>query len=108
MRTQPNAAQDCAAEIVPSVSPRAKWRVADVVAMPGFRLRVRFLDGLEGEVDMSALVNRGDAGVFAALANQDEFARAHVRFGAVVWPGELDLAPDAMYRAIAATGRWVL
>jgi len=26
----------------------------------------------------------------------------------VTWPGEIDLAPDAMYEGIKATGVWVL
>ena len=108
MRTQSNAAQDRATEVTPPISPRANWRVAHVGALPGFKLRVRFLDGLEGEVDMSGLVHRANAGVFAALADPAQFALAYVEHGAVVWPGELDLAPDAMYRAIAATGRWTL
>ncbi len=108
MRTQSNAAQDCASEVVPPVTPRTRWRVAHVEAMEGFRLRLRFVDGLEGEVDMSGLVHNANAGVFAALADPAAFAAAHIEHGAVVWPGELDLAPDAMYRAIAATGRWIL
>jgi hypothetical protein len=29
-------------------------------------------------------------------------------YGAVTWPGEIDLAPDAMYAAIAAEGKWAL
>jgi hypothetical protein len=33
-----------------------------------------------------------------------------VRFedGAVTWPGDIDLAPDAMYREIKRSGEWVL
>jgi len=34
--------------------------------------------------------------------------RAYVNDGAVTWPGELDLAPDAMYDEIKANGRWVV
>jgi len=26
----------------------------------------------------------------------------------VTWPGEIDLAPDAMYREIKKAGKWVL
>jgi hypothetical protein len=48
------------------------------------------------------------AGVFSALADPDRFAAACVEFGAVTWPGEIDLAPDAMYEEIKAHGRWVL
>jgi len=29
-------------------------------------------------------------------------------YGAVTWPGEIDLAPDAMYAEITATGAWTL
>ena len=34
--------------------------------------------------------------------------QAHIDGGAVVWPGDLDLAPDAMYQAIKSQGEWVL
>jgi hypothetical protein len=36
------------------------------------------------------------------------FARAYVEYGAVVWPGEIDLAPDAMYDEIKKHRRWIL
>jgi hypothetical protein len=47
-------------------------------------------------------------GVFAALRNIALFAKAGIEYGAVTWPGELDLAPDAMYHEIKAKGLWVL
>jgi hypothetical protein len=28
--------------------------------------------------------------------------------GVVTWPGEIDLAPDAMYKAIQQNGEWLL
>jgi hypothetical protein len=28
--------------------------------------------------------------------------------GAVAWPGDIDLAPDAMYEEIKAKGEWLL
>ncbi|HZL00581.1 MAG TPA: DUF2442 domain-containing protein [Caulobacteraceae bacterium] len=82
--------------------------VATVETLPGFRLRVRFHDGLEGIVDMNREVHAPDAGVFAALADPSRFAAAYVEFGAVTWPGEIDLAPDAMHAEISARGVWVL
>ena len=84
------------------------WRVSAVEALPDYRQRVRFIDGLEGLVDMSALVRSSAAGVFAALADPKRFAEAGIEYGAVTWPGEIDLAPDAMYAAIKAAGEWVL
>ena len=84
------------------------WVVTHVTVLPGFRLFVRFVDGAEGEVDMSALVRRPDAGVFAELADPVAFSRAFVLDGAVSWPGGQDLAPDAMHDEIASNGHWVL
>jgi hypothetical protein len=92
----------------PLIRPSMPWRVASVEALTGFRLHVRFLDGVEGMVDMSALVRSADAGVFAALADPAVFRQAHVLHGAVTWLGDLDLAPDAMHRAITASGEWIL
>jgi hypothetical protein len=57
---------------------------------------LRFVDGTAGEVDLSRLVLGDKAGVFAALLAPTLFATAFVEYGAVVWPGEIDLAPDAM------------
>jgi len=82
--------------------------VAEVVALDSFRLQVRFCDGVEGQVDMSALVHSSHAGVFAQLADPIRFSEAYVEYGAVIWPGEIDLAPDAMYVEIKQNGKWKL
>lgn len=89
-------------------APRSPWRVAAVEPLSGYRLKVWFLDGTEGFVDMSARVQSPDAGVFAPLADPAVFAAVFVDFGVVTWPDEIDLAPDAMHRAIRETGQWVL
>jgi hypothetical protein len=69
---------------------------------------VKFMDGTAGEVDLSRLVRSDSAGIFAKLCDPMLFAQAHVEYGAVTWPGEIDLAPDAMYDEIKKNGRWVL
>jgi hypothetical protein len=84
------------------------WRVVAVAVLPDYQLHVRFADGVEGEVDMAELVRSPKAGVFAALADPDIFARVFIEHGATTWPGEVDLAPDAMYVEIKKSGRWVL
>ena len=63
------------------------------------------MDGVEGDVRFMPSFFRG---VFAHLADQAAFAEVEVVHGAVTWPGELDLAPDAMHDEIAANGEWVL
>ena len=106
MLSKPDAQQNRSAGIVPPIVPKAPWRVAAVEALPDYKLKVRFLDGLEGIVGMRRLIFSPDAGVFAALADSALFAEVHLEYGAVTWPGEIDLAPDAMHREIAAAGSW--
>jgi hypothetical protein len=40
------------------------------------------------------------AGIFAALRDPALFAQVYLEYGAVMWSGEIDLAPDAMYDEI--------
>ena len=68
-------------------------------------LHVRFQDGLEGQVEFLPSAFRG---VFACLKDPQAFRQACVQDGVLTWPGELDLAPDAMHQAIATHGKWVL
>jgi len=81
------------------------WRAASVQALPEYRLRARFRDGLEVVVDMSALIASPNSGVFAALADVEVFNRAFVTLGAVCWPGGLGIAPDAIYAGIKSSRR---
>jgi Protein of unknown function (DUF2442) len=94
--------------VTPPVRPLAPWRVAEVEALPGFQLRVRFSDGTEGAVEMAEFIASAGAGVFATLRDEQVFRQVRVVVGAVTWPGELDLAPDAMRQAIKEFGTWVV
>ncbi len=74
-------------------------RVVSVEALPGFRLRVQFADGVAG---VMPLESRLFGSVFEPLRDEALFARVSVdEFGAVVWPNGADLAPDALHSAIA-------
>ena len=110
MPRQSAAKQDRAAGVSghPAVVPRAPWRVAEVEALDGWRLRVRHNDGVNGLVDMNALVHSERAGMFAALRDEGVFRQVFLDLGAVAWPGEVDLSPYAMHEAIADTGEWIL
>ncbi len=92
----------------PALTSRIPWRVVQVEPLEGFRLSIRFVDGTTGTVDMSRLIQSPRAGVFAPLRDPSLFAEAFVEHGAVTWPGELDLAPDAMYAEIRKRGEWML
>lgn len=82
-----------------------KWNVAEVKVIGDFAISVRFHDGLEGAVKFSPSFFRG---VFSHLASVSEFQKVQVVDGVVTWPGELDLAPDAMYAEIERGGEWLL
>jgi len=108
MRAESITDEDPSASLTAEAAPRSPWRVTAVEALPGFRLRVAFADGLTGMVDMSRLVHSPQAGVFAALADPSLFQQVTLDYGAVAWPGELDLAPDAMHAAIQEQQVWSL
>lgn len=74
--------------------------IAAAEALPSHRLRLRFEDGVEGEVDVARLVRF--EGVLAALADPAEFARVRVdpESGTVVWPNGADLDPDVLYAEV--------
>ena len=91
--------EDPASEVATPV----EWRVVAVRALPGFQLDVEFADGTRGRFDYSELIHRDDAGIFIPLRDVSFFNRVGVVDGAVTWPGELDLAPDAMYDRLKAS-----
>jgi len=99
---------DRPAAVIPAIVATAPDDVRDVIPLPGYRLAVRFYDGTAGIVDMSQRVTSPEAGVFAVLADPEHFAKVFVEYGAVTWPGEIDLAPDAMHAELGAHGEWRL
>jgi hypothetical protein len=74
------------------------WDVVEVKPESDYRLMVRFKDGLSGRVQL----RREDlTGVLAPLLDPRFFEQVFLDCGAVAWPGEIDLAPDAMYAEVA-------
>jgi hypothetical protein len=67
-------------------------------------LRLRFADGLTGEVDV---LDRMRGPVFDQARTAGGFAEVTVdpETGTVVWPGGADLAPDTLYERVR-TGAW--
>ncbi|MBI4518657.1 MAG: DUF2442 domain-containing protein [Deltaproteobacteria bacterium] len=81
------------------------YKVVSVKPLEHLRLAVRFADGLSGEV---VFKESHLYGVFEALKDPALFAQARCDEGFVEWPGEIDIAPDAMYDVIKEHGCWVL
>jgi Protein of unknown function (DUF2442) len=75
------------------------WDVVEAKAEPEYCLVIRFRDGLSGRVQFHP---EESPGALAPLRDTQFFDRVFVDCGAVAWPGEIDLAPDAMYADIAS------
>ena len=75
------------------------WDVVEVKPEPECCLFVPFQDGLSGRVRFRS---EELTGVLAPLREPQFFNRVFIDRGAVTWPGDIDLAPDAMYRQIAS------
>jgi hypothetical protein len=73
------------------------WDVVEVTPEPDYWLSVRFKDGLAGRVHFRP---EDLTGVLAPLLDERFFERVFIDDGVVAWPGEIDMAPDAMYAQI--------
>ena len=71
-----------------------------VTALPGYKLRVEYADGVTGEVELSHLVGKGvfaawnDPTVFESVAISDQ--------GEIRWSDDIDLCSDAIYLEITS------
>jgi hypothetical protein len=81
------------------------WDVIEVKVVENLMLNVRFEDGTFGKVRFK---QEHLTGVFEPLKNPQFFAKVFIDSGAVAWPNDIDLAPDAMYKEIKKHGEWVL
>lgn len=75
------------------------WDVVEVRAEADCSLWVRFADGISGHYRLDP---KELTGVLRPLRDAAFFRRVFIDHGAVAWPGEIDLAPDTMYREILA------
>jgi hypothetical protein len=74
--------------------------VVSVGVTGNYRLRLRFDDGVEGEVDVAAIVPF--EGVFAPLRDPNVFDSVTVdpALGTIRWPNGADLDPDVLYAMV--------
>jgi hypothetical protein len=77
--------------------------VVRVKHLGDMRLRIRFDDGVEGDVDLARAMKF--TGMLAPLRDPKIFAKVfvHPEFGTVSWPGEIDLDTLVLYSQV--TGR---
>jgi len=64
----------------------------------GHRLRLRFADGVVGDVDLTARIRAARGPMFEPLKDVGYFASVSVdrELGTVVWPNGADLAPEVL------------
>ncbi len=71
------------------------FKLTEVKVLKGYRLWLRFADGVEGEVDLSDFAGRG---VLEAWGERRFFENVRIdEYGALGWGSEIDLCPDALY-----------
>ena len=75
--------------------------IAEVRPLPGYRVQLKFTDGVQGVVDLSALAGKG---VFACWIQGQRFNDVTIgSAGELQWGGEADLCPDQLY--LEVTGK---
>ncbi len=73
-------------------------KVIEVQPLPGYRLHLRYEDGVMGNVDLSHLVGRG---VFRLWSDPRAFQSVSIGSGGELrWSDEVDLCADAIYLEI--------
>ena len=68
-------------------------RIIDAHYVAGFKIWIRFSDGVEGDVDLSRELT---GPIFEPLRDVEEFKRfsLHPELRTLVWPNGADLAPE--------------
>lgn len=68
--------------------------VVKVEAKPGYKLLLEFENAERRVFDMSQYLDKKP---FSQLKDSPVFYQASVQYGTVVWPGNIDLAPETLY-----------
>lgn len=68
--------------------------VLSVQALTGYQLKLKFENGESRLFDMSPLMDKKP---FNRLKLSNAFFGAHIDYGTVVWPGNIDIAPETLY-----------
>ncbi len=68
--------------------------VVKVEAKPDYKLFLEFENGEKRVFDMTPYMDKQP---FAQLKGSPLFGKASVEYGTVVWPGDIDIAPETLY-----------
>ncbi len=74
------------------------FKPTDVKPLPGYRLQIRYADGVAGEVDLSHLVGKG---VFALWNDLKLFENVSIGAGGEIrWNNDVEICADSLYMEI--------
>lgn len=102
MPTETVTQEHCATGITAA----APWRVRTVAVLPNYCLAVTCNDGTAGIVDMSRLISSEEAGIFAALKDEQLFNQVRIELGALTWSNGADLDPVWVHEEIGKNRTW--
>ncbi|OHB88651.1 MAG: hypothetical protein A3E19_02675 [Planctomycetes bacterium RIFCSPHIGHO2_12_FULL_52_36] len=73
--------------------------VVEVKPLTGFKIWLKFSDGVEGAVDLSDIAGKG---VFEAWKEPGVFDSVFIDpvSHTIAWPGGIDLCPDSLYAEV--------
>ena len=87
----------------------AAWSITRFTVLSNYKIEVVFADGTSGMADLAPRLSQGPLGDgFDPLCDESLFSEVYLEHGALTWPGGIDLAPDAMYTRIRASGTPIL
>jgi hypothetical protein len=73
-------------------------KLIEVRPLPGYRLHLRYADGVAGDVDLSSFVGKG---VFCLWNDPKAFQNVSIGTGGELrWSDEVDMCADALYMQV--------
>ena len=73
-------------------------KIVEVKTIENYRIWIKFIDGTEGEVDLTHLAGKG---VFSEWTKSNSFAKVEIgSSGELIWPNGADLCPDSLYMKV--------
>lgn len=71
--------------------------VTEAKYLEGYKVWLRFSDGLEGVVNLESTILNDRRSIFQALRNVEEFKQLRLDMDTLVWENGLDLAPEFLH-----------
>ena len=77
------------------------YRPVQIKTLPGYKIWLKYSDGIEGEIDLSHLAGKG---VFSLWNDYNAFHNVRIgTHGEIIWNDQVDVCPDALYMKLKGT-----